>query len=135
MSEVEQGRRAAIAELLEKTGAESLDEVLSAYEEYEAIQEAVSTEADRANARAERLLRQAKATEKSVKEWALRYALRERNFPSDRLDDAIALADTGALSVDGDGNVSGVADVVKDLLEPRPWLTAKLEVAEPGATS
>jgi hypothetical protein len=122
------GRTAAITELLEKTGAESIDDVLSAYTEYQGIQEAVSTEADRANQRAERLEKRAKAAEgryeKTVKEYALRYALKERNLPLDRMGDALALADTDALQVDSDGNVGAdsLEVVVEALLEPRPWL-------------
>lgn len=41
------------------------------------------------------------------------------------IDDAIALADLSAVSIDEDGKVVGVDDVVKALVEHKPFLVAK----------
>jgi hypothetical protein len=124
MSKAQQAREAAIAEILEKTGAESIDDVLSAWVEYQGIQEAVMTEADRANQRAERLEKRAKAAEeryeRTVKEYALLYALKASGVKEERLHLALKLADMEHLSVSDSGKVDGIEVVVEDLKEAIP---------------
>ena len=61
-------KQSAINDLLERTGAESIDDVLTAFTEYQGIQEARSTEADRANAKAEKLEARAKAAESATRQ-------------------------------------------------------------------
>jgi hypothetical protein len=123
-NEKREGKTSAINELLEKTGAESVDEILSAYSEYSEIQEAVTTEADRANARAEKLEAKAKAAEErytnTLREFALRDSLRDAGINPERLRGAMRLADLSALEVDGEGNVSGLEDVVEAVKEDSP---------------
>jgi hypothetical protein len=123
-NEKREGKTSAINELLEKTGAESVDEILSAYSEYSEIQEAVTTEADRANARAEKLEAKAKAAEErytnTLREFALRDSLRDAGINPERLRGAMRLADLSALEVDGEGNVSGLDEVVEAVKEEAP---------------
>lgn len=123
-NEKREGKNSAISELLERTGAESIDDVLSAYEEYQGIQEAVTTEADRANERAERLEKRAKSAEErytnTLREFALRDSLRDAGINPERLKGAMRLADTSALEVDKDGNVSGLDEVVEAVREEAP---------------
>lgn len=123
------GKQAAISELLEKTGAESIDDVLSAYTEYRGIQEAVTTEADRANKRAENLEKRAKTAEEryttTLREYALRDALRDSGINSARLPLALRVADLESLSVDDEGAVSGIEGVVEAIKEASPeWFAS-----------
>jgi hypothetical protein len=122
--EKKQGRTARDSELLETTGAESIDDILSAYQEYQGIQEAVTTEADRANERAERLEKRAKSAEErytnTLREFALRDSLRDANINPERLKGAMRLADMSALQVDKDGNVSGLEEVIEAVKEEAP---------------
>lgn len=119
-----EARQAAINDLLEKTGAESIDDVLSAYEEYQGIQEAVTTEADRANQRAEKLEARAKTAEErytnTLREFALRDSLRDSGINPERLKGALRLADMSSLEVDSEGNVSGLEEVVEAVRTESP---------------
>lgn len=47
---------------------------------------------------------------------------RESGIRVDALDDAFKLADTSAVSVDDDGNVVGVKDVIEALVKDKPYL-------------
>jgi hypothetical protein len=125
-----EARQAAINDLLEKTGAESIDDVLSAYTEYQGIQEAVTTEADRANQRAEKLEARAKSAEElytnTLREYALRDALRDSGINPERLKGAMRLADMSALEVDSEGSVSGIEEVVEAVRNDSPeWFEQK----------
>lgn len=122
------GKQAAIAELLQQTGAESIDDVLSAYTEYQSVQQVTETEADKARKRAERLETRAKTAEEQVKnlhrEFALRDALRDSGINSARLPLALKVADMQSLTVEND-TVEGVESVVEALQEASPeWFTA-----------
>lgn len=50
------------------------------------------------------------------------------------IDDAIALADLSAVNIDEDGNVVGVDEVVKALVENKPFLVAK-KLTQPIGTA
>ncbi len=119
-----EGRTARENELLEKTGAESIDDVLSAYTEYQGIQEAVTTEADRANERAEKLEKRAKTAEErytnTLREYALRDSLRDAGINPERLKGAMRLADMSALEVDSEGNVANIESVVEAVQQEAP---------------
>lgn len=140
-NEKRDGRQAAINDLLDKTGAESIDDVLAAYTEYQGIQEAVTSEADRANERAERLEKRAKQAEEryasTLREYALRDALRDSGINSGRLPLALKVADLSALELDGSGIVSGVESVVESIREASPeWFATeeRRPVRSPEAT-
>ncbi|MFJ7665336.1 DUF4355 domain-containing protein [Lysinibacillus sp. NPDC097162] len=51
------------------------------------------------------------------------------------IDDAIALADLSAVSIDEDGKVVGMDDVVKALVENKPFLVAKKQKQPIGAAT
>ena len=119
-----EGQQKAINDLLEKTGAESIDDVLSAYSEYQGIQEAVTTEADRERTAREKAEAKAQAAEDrytgTLKTYALRDALRDAGINPERLKGAMRLADTDALEIDSEGNVSGLEDVIEAVKEEAP---------------
>jgi hypothetical protein len=119
-----EGKQAAINDLLQQTGAESIDDVLAAYTEYQGIQEAVTTEADRANQRAEKLEKRATQAEErytnTLREYALRDSLRDAGINPERLKGAMRLADLSALEVDGEGNVQNVEAVVEAVQTEAP---------------
>ena len=123
-NEKREGKQSAINDLLERTGAESIDDVLTAFTEYQGIQEARSTEADRANAKAEKLEARAKAAEErytsTLRDFALRDSLRDAGINPERIKGAMRLADASALEVDADGNVSGLDEVVEAVRDEAP---------------
>jgi hypothetical protein len=125
----------AINRILEQTGAESIDDVLSGFSEYQGIQEAVTTEADRANERAEKLEARAKTAEErytnTLREFALRDSLRDAGINPERLKGAMRLADTSALEVDSEGNVSGLDEVVEAVREEAPEFFGASSEARP----
>lgn len=51
------------------------------------------------------------------------------------IDDAITLADLSAVNIDEDGKVVGVDDVVKALVENKPFLVAQKKQAQPIGTA
>ncbi len=51
------------------------------------------------------------------------------------IDDAIALADLSAVTIDEDGKVVGMDDVVKTLVENKPFLVAKKQTPPIGAAT
>lgn len=119
-----EGKQAAINDLLQQTGAESIDDVLSAYTEYQGIQEAVTTEADREKARADKLETRATQAEErytnTLREYALRDSLRDAEINPERMKSAMRLADISALEVDADGNVTGIEDVIESVRTDSP---------------
>jgi hypothetical protein len=125
-----EGRTAAMNELLEKArevnpDVESVDDVLAAYSEYQGIQEAVTTEADRERTRAEREAAKAKESDglyvSTLREFALRDALRDAGINSERLPLALKIADMDSLEVDRKTrSVTGVEDVVKAIGDASP---------------
>lgn len=119
-----EGKQAAINDLLQQTGAESIDDVLSAYTEYQGIQEAVTTEADREKARADKLETRATQAEErytnTLREYALRDSLRDAGINPERMKSAMRLADISALEVDADGNVTGIEDVIESVRTDSP---------------
>ena len=131
-NEKREGKQSAIKELLEQTGAESLDDVLSAWTEYQGIQEAVTSETDRLSTDLEKAKgqlkaeREARATDK--KTYALEGALRDTGINPERLRSAMRLADLSAIDVDKEGNVSGIESVVEAVQEEAPeWFGASAE--------
>ena len=119
-----EGKQAGINELLERDGCRVLGGCANGYSEYQGIQEAVTTEADRANAKAEKLEARAKAAEErytsTLRDFALRDALRDAGINPERIKGAMRLADASALEVDADGNVSGLEDVVEAVRDEAP---------------
>jgi hypothetical protein len=138
-NEKREGKKARDSELLQQTGYESVEDMLKAATEYRNFQEQQKTEADKAAEKAERAEAARQAAEEryttTLQTYALRDALRDRGVPSDRLDDALALAKRGKLEVDEDGNITGVGDVVEELLEPRPWLLEAQQETRPARLS
>jgi hypothetical protein len=131
-NEKREGKQSAINELLEKTGAESIDDVLAAYSEYSAIADAVESEADRANTKAEKAEAKAKQYQErytnTLKTYALRDALRDAGINPERIGAALRIADTAVLGVDAEGNVSGVAEVIEAVSDEAPeFFTARTQ--------
>jgi hypothetical protein len=104
--------------------------------EKEERKKAEMTETERLKAEkeeAERLAAEAKAERdkamltaaKSLIKSEFRSLAREMNVRADAIDDAYRLADTSQVTVDDDGNVIGLADVVKALVETKPYLVEK----------
>jgi hypothetical protein len=123
-NEKREGKQSAINELLEKTGAESIDDVMAAYSEYSEIRDAVESEADRATQKAEKAEAKAKQYQEryigTLKTFALRDGLRDAGINPERIGAAMRIADTQALEVDAEGNVSGVAEVIEAVSEEAP---------------
>ena len=121
-----EGREAAINDLLKKTGADSIDDVLVAYTEYQGIQEAVTTEADREKERADKLQTKLQAAEQRAEkaetlaqdrlvDAEMRSAMLEAGVPPDRVNSALRLAGRDAVKVGEDGTVEGISEAVEAL--------------------
>ena len=130
-NEKREGKQSAIRELLEKTGAESIDDVIARVQsqmQTESEQETVADKAEKARAKAEE---RAKAAEEryttTLREFALRDALRDSGINPDRLKGAMRLADISALEVDGEGNISGLEEVVEAVKEDSPEWFGQVE--------
>lgn len=123
-NEKREGKQSAISEILEKAGAESIDDVLSAYSEFQVIQEAATSEAEKLGTELEKTKNQLKtereARATSDKTHALRDSLRDAGINPERLKGAMRLADLSALEVDKEGNVSGLDEVVESVREEAP---------------
>jgi hypothetical protein len=122
--EKKEGRTAREKDLLEKAGAESLDEVIAAYQaqkQVEAEMESAADKAEKAKAKAEE---RAQAAEErytnTLRTYAIKDAFRDSGINPERMKAAMRLADMSALEVDGNGEVSGIEDVVAAVQEESP---------------
>src|SRR5215207_4764196 len=111
--EKREGKTAREREILESTGAESIDDVLAAYTEYQEIQEAVTSEAEKANTAKEK----AEGERDSWKALffdekrsnALREGLRDAGINGERIGSALKIADLNSIQVDTKtGAISGL---------------------------
>lgn len=121
------GKQAGMAEALEALGFEDLESATQWVGEYRTIEQEMETEADREKARAERLEQERNTLRErylnTERRYALRDAFRDAGVPSDRLDDALALAKLDEITVDQKtGEISGVSEVADSTLENRQWL-------------
>lgn len=122
-----EGRQALANDLLSRAqGAQSVDDLVTAWEEKRTIEEATKGETER-----EREARIAVEQERDeyraladtrLVDSELRLAFLNAGVPPDRVADAVALVARSSISVDGD-SVAGLEDAVKATLEPRSWLT------------
>jgi hypothetical protein len=123
-NEKREGKQSAISELLEKTGAESIDDVLTAYTEHQSRREADESAAEKAEKAKTKAEERASAAEEryttTLREFALRDSLRDAGINPERLKGAMRLADTSSLEVDAEGNVTGLDEVVEAVREEAP---------------
>jgi hypothetical protein len=127
-NEKREGKRARESELLQATGYESIDDLMTAATEYRALQEATASEADKANERAEKYEARFKEANarytQTLKEFSLRDALRDADINPERMKLALKVADVNSLEVADDGSVSGVEGVVEQIQTDSPeWFT------------
>lgn len=104
---------------LEEAEAEREKAKLSETERLEAEKVAALQAAEDAKAERDRAL--TAANQRLIKA-EFRAVARELNVRADALDDAFKLADMSGVSVDDDGNIAGVEDVVTALLTNKPYL-------------
>lgn len=120
------GRQAAINELLTKAGgAQSVEDLVAAWEEKQSIEEATRTETEREK-QARLTAEQDRDKFRSLADARLidselRLALLNAGVPSDRVKAAAKLVERNDIQVDGD-NVQGLEDAVKATVESMPWL-------------
>lgn len=130
-----EAKQTAINDLLSKAGAESVDDILAAYTERQQQAERQKTEADRAEdarKKAEAKAQQAEERyEGTLRQYAVRDALRDSGINSERLPLALKVADLSSLELDGEGNVSGVDTVVEGIREASPEWFADTEARQP----
>ncbi|MFD1135587.1 phage scaffolding protein [Paenibacillus urinalis] len=92
---------------------------MSAHERLEAEKAEALKAADEAKAERDQAL--TAANQRLIKA-EFRALARELNVRKDAIDDALKLADLSAVTVDDEGNAVGVEDVVKALIENKPFL-------------
>src|SRR5215207_1278377 len=123
--EKREGKSAREREILEATGAESIDDVLAAYTEYQEIQQAVTSEAEAANTAKDKAVAEANSWKlmffDEKRSNALREGLRDASINTERIASALKLADLAQIEVDTKtGAVSGVEDVVSAIRDESP---------------
>jgi hypothetical protein len=107
---------------LQQAEAEREKAKLSETERLEAEKAAAIQAAEDAKAERDKAL---KAANKRLIKAEFKTLAREMHVRQDALDDAYKLADLVNVNVDEDGNVAGVEDVVKALIESKPYLVEK----------
>lgn len=107
---------------LEEAEAEREKAKLSETERLEAEKAAAIQAAEDAKAERDKALT---AANKRLIKAEFKTLAREMNIRPDALEDAYKLADLVNVNVDDDGNVAGVEDVVKELIESKPYLVDK----------
>ena len=114
----------AIGRLLQDTGYESADDLKAAALEQAQRRESEETAADKAEKAKAKAEERATAAEErytnTLREFALRESLRDAGINPERLKGAMRLAETSALEVDKEGNVSGLDEVVEAVREEAP---------------
>ena len=127
-----EARDAYVNDLLEKTGAESIDDLLSAHTEYKSLQEKNQTEADKAEQKRVKAEERAQAAEQrytsTLQTYAVRDALRDAQVNPERLNAAMRLADLSGLEIDKDGKIDpdAITAVVTAVQEESPeWFGAQ----------
>ncbi|MDR9852900.1 scaffolding protein [Paenibacillus sp. VCA1] len=110
--------KAKLAEL-EKSEEERKRAEMTAAERLEAEKAEALKAAEEAKSERDKALN---AANQRLIKAEFRAVARELNVRSDALDDALVLADLSAVKVDEEGNITGMADVVKALLTNKPYL-------------
>jgi hypothetical protein len=117
-------RKEARTAFLIELGVEKPDDLKAIVEAHRTMEEEMSTEADKARKTAEKAEAGRQAAEErytnTLREFALRDALRDSGINPDRLKGAMRLADMSSLEVDKEGNVSGLDEVVEAVKEDSP---------------
>lgn len=126
-NEKREGKKAAEAAFLERAnqyGVESTDDVFSILESYHMTEQEMETAADKAEKAKAKAEAKAQAAEdrytNTLREYALRDALRDSGINPERLRGAMRLADMSTLDVDREGNVGGLDEVVAAVKEEAP---------------
>jgi hypothetical protein len=121
-----EGQQKAINDLLQQTGAESIDDLVGAWTEYQDIQDAVSTEAEQANRKAERIA----AERDSYKERATRLEdkvkrasfIENVSLPNARAAWAVARDEGLEVEWDDDLRPTNLPKIAKELQKIDPQL-------------
>lgn len=129
-----EARQAEINRLLEKSGAESVDQLLEGYITYAQAESEAQSDYEKMEAKNQALEERAAAAEQLADQRLisaeLRTALMSRGVPADRVADALALTDRSSLTIEND-TVTGLDEAITAMLEPRPWLTETAEPRQP----
>jgi hypothetical protein len=141
-----QGAQAHETELLKKWGFEKVEDAEAALAEFKKLQDGQKSELEKAQAREAELQKKLDAANaereearKQIQDGLMRAAVvseaTRHNFRDDALDDIWLVVDKSklkvndaskVLSVVGDKDVEGVADMVKEIAKAKPhWLKAK----------
>lgn len=123
-NEKREGKSAAEKAILERAGVESLDDIFSIVEAQKLVEAEMETAADKAEKAKTKAEERATAAEErytnTLREFALRDSFRDAGINPERLKGAMRLADTSALEVDKDGNVSGLEEVIEAVKTEAP---------------
>lgn len=124
-----EGRQAAVNELLTQAGAESVNDLVAAWQEKQQLEQAAQTEAERLQQQINAITQERdqanQLAQQRLVEAELRNQLIAAGVPagSVQLQDAMRVVDTASLEVGDDGAVQGAQEAVQGALEARPWLT------------
>jgi hypothetical protein len=127
------GRTEREQEILEATGAESLDSVLEAYNAWKVLEEESAGETEKERKAREKVEKERDEVKTELEsayafiaemkqEAALQKAFNDAGINPERLSAALRLVDMDALEVDDDGKVTGAEDAVKSIQKSVPEL-------------
>lgn len=135
-NEKREGKHSAINDLLSKTGAESIEALVAGYEDYTAVQQAIETEAEKAQKARQKAEDRANAYQEryttTIRDFALRDALRDAGVASESLSFVMRGIDKSQLVVEEDGSVVGVDDAVAAAQQEAPMLFGSQDNAANG---
>jgi hypothetical protein len=127
------GRTEREQEILEATGAGSVDDVLEAYNAWKVIEEESAGEAEKERNTRTKVEKERDTLKEELdsayafiaemkQESALRAGLSEAGVRPERLKVALRIADQDSLEVNDDGEVTGIQEVVKAVQKEAPEL-------------
>ena len=127
--------KAAQKALLEGLGLDSVDDLKKTVNAYRKKQEAEMSELDKANAKLDKLQAEKLELEQAMQDLVLRHAVEAKaqalNFHNPGR--AFDLIDLSGVTVE-DGQVDGIEDALKALIEAEPYLVKSKEAPDIGAT-
>ncbi|MFA7295781.1 MAG: hypothetical protein WC211_01180 [Dehalococcoidia bacterium] len=132
----QRAERTALERVAKDAGFDTIEAMQAAAKADRDRAEAEKGETQRAQEAAEAAQRAAADAQQALKAERIRTAFTlegvKANIPSDRLADAIALADLSTVTVGADGTIDGVAEAVQALVQGKPWLVNQATAAARG---
>lgn len=121
-----EARETALSEVLEKAGASSLDEIVSAYADQKRVEEETKSEVEKLQEGYQSLESERDEALSTIYQMQLETELRDKlagaGAPNDRIKTVMRLVDDSQIDVGEDGEFTGLDEAVKAATEAAPEL-------------